>query len=217
MLASLYKSYKTRQGCQAPTYAGCIVALALLFAGGSTSVHGYEVYASEAAKFISLQRDNYRSMLTGQSRLKRACSVPVVPSGDRAETLPNLAQLKTELAAESKRFSSRAGNRYSAAKREQSLQCKNPVGKVLELFGAKSGCSEAEEDTAAAQKILKAASDWQELLGLQITVLEDAAVLERRACLSAGFTAKLTAAYTDSVRPGGSRLSKLFDRWTSAE
>jgi hypothetical protein len=179
--------------------------------------HGSEVYATEAARFISLQRDNYRSMLTGQNRLKRACSVPVVPSGDRTAALPDLGQLKTELSDESKRFSSRASTRYSAAKRNQSLQCKNPVGKVLELFGAKSGCSEAEENTAAAQKILKSASDWEEILGLQMTVLEDAAALERRACLSAGFTAKLTRAYTDSVRPNGSSLSRLFDRWTSAE
>jgi hypothetical protein len=206
-----------RQGRRARTYAGCIATLALLLAAGSGPVHGSEVYAAEASRFISLQRDNYRSMLTGQSRLKRACSVPVVPSGDRAGTLPNLAQLKTELSAESKRFNSRASTRYTAAKRDQSLQCKNPVGKVLELFGAKSGCSEAEENTAAAQKILRAASDWEELLGLQMTVLEDAAALERRACLSAGFTAKLTQAYTDSVRPGGSPLSKLFNRWTSAE
>jgi hypothetical protein len=187
------------------------------FAPAPLVAHGSEVYATEAARFISLQRDNYRSMLTGQNRLKRACSVPVVPSGDRTAALPDLGQLKTELSDESKRFSSRASTRYSAAKRDQSLQCKNPVGKVLELFGAKSGCSEAEENTTAAQKILKSASDWEEILGLQMTVLEDAAALERRACLSAGFTAKLTRAYTDSVRPNGSSLSRLFDRWTSAE
>ncbi len=79
-----------RQGRLARTYAGCIATLALLLAAGPGPVHGSEVYAAEAARFISLQRDNYRSMLTGQSRLKRACSVPVVPSGDRAGTLPNL-------------------------------------------------------------------------------------------------------------------------------
>lgn len=214
MLATLNK---LRQGSRTPTNAGCILTLAVILAAGAGPVEGSELYANEAARFISLQRDNYRSMLTGQSRLKRACSVPVVPSGDRAGTLPNLAQLKTELATESKRFSSRASARYIAAKRDQSLQCKNPVGKVLELFGAKSGCSEAEENTAAAQKILKTASDWEGLLGLQMTVLEDAAALERRACLSAGFTAKLAEAYTDSVRPSGSPLGKLFDRWTSAE
>ena len=207
---------KFRHGRRALRRAGCIMILAAL--GPAPLVaHGSEVYATEAARFISLQRDNYRSMLTGQNRLKRACSVPVVPSGDRTAALPNLEQLKTELSDESKRFSSRASTRYSAAKRDQSLQCKNPVGKVLELFGAKSGCSEAEENTAAAQKILKSASDWEEILGLQMTVLEDAAALERRGCLSAGFTAKLTRAYTDSVRPNGSSLSRLFDRWTSAE
>jgi hypothetical protein len=207
---------KLRRGRRALRRAGCIIILAGI-APAPLTANGSEVYATEAARFISLQRDNYRSMLTGQNRLKRACSVPVVPSGDRTAALPDLGQLKTELSDESKRFSSRASTRYSAAKRDQSLQCKNPVGKVLELFGAKSGCSEAEENTAAAQKILKSASDWEEILELQMTVLEDAAALERQACLSAGFTAKLTRAYTDSVRPNGSSLSRLFDRWTSAE
>ena len=37
---------------------------------------GDEVFATEASKFLELQRENYNSMLTGQNRLKRACSVP---------------------------------------------------------------------------------------------------------------------------------------------
>ena len=50
----------------------------------------------------------------------------------------------------------------------------------------------------------------------QLQVLDDAATLEREACLSPGFTSKLMRAYTDSVRPRGAPLKSLFDRWTSA-
>lgn len=176
-----------------------------------------EIFATEAARFINIQRDNYNSMLTGQNRLKRACSAPVTPSIRREDRRPNLGALKTELNSEAQRFKSRASALYSAAKREQALTCRNPVDKVLELFGAKSACSEAQARTRSTQKILKAASDWEAILKLQMKVLDDARSLETRACLSSGFTNKLTQAYIDSVRPQGSTLSTLFDRWTSAE
>ena len=51
---------------------------------------------------------------------------------------------------------------------------------MLELFGAKSGCSEAGERVQSAQAVLKVAADWDSLLASQLQVLEDAATLERR-------------------------------------
>lgn len=176
-----------------------------------------EIYVSEATRFIDLQRDNYNSMLTGQNRLKRACSAPVLPSGAQRNQLPDLTPLKAELNAEAQRFVSRARANYNAAKREESIQCRNPIGKVLELFGTKSACSEAAGRTRVTQTIFKSASDWQSLLKLQLKVLDDAKSLETRACLSSGFTSKLTDAYVESVRPQESTLSTLFNRWTSAQ
>ena len=38
----------------------------------ATTAVGDEVFATEASKFLELQRENYNSMLTGQNRLKRA-------------------------------------------------------------------------------------------------------------------------------------------------
>ena len=168
----------------------------------STTAVGAEVFATEASKFLELQRENYNSMLTGQKRLKRACSVPLGRQQSVPQDIPDFSALRQELVAESKRFSERASTRYSAAKREETLECRNPVGKVLELFGAKSGCSEAGERVASAQAVLKTAADWDSLLSSQLQVLEDAATLEREAC-SPGFTRKLLQAYTDSVRPRG--------------
>ena len=182
----------------------------------ATTAVGDEVFATEASKFLELQRENYNSMLTGQNRLKRACSVPLTRPRGFARDIPDLAPLRQELVAESGRFKERASTRYSAAKREETLECRNPVGKVLELFGAKSGCSEAGERVQSAQAVLKVAADWDSLLASQLQVLEDAATLERDACLSPGFTSKLMRAYTDSVRPRGAPLKSLFDRWTSA-
>ena len=175
-----------------------------------------DVYAQEARRFIEIQRNHYNAMLTGQSRLKRACSVPFDASPNTTQRLPDLSILRQTLVTESGRFTSRATTRLSAARRDQAVQCKNPVGKVLELFGVKSGCSEAEITTKQTQQILKAATDWETLLESQLKVLSDARTLEAKACLSPGFTAKLIRAYTDSVRPQGTPLSKLFDRWTSA-
>ena len=183
----------------------------------TTTAVGDEVFATEASKFLELQRENYNSMLTGQNRLKRACSVPLMRQQGFARDIPDLSSLKQELLAESGRFKERASTRYSAAKREETLECRNPVGKVLELFGAKSGCSEAGERVQSAQAVLKVAADWDSLLASQLQVLDDAATLEREACLSAGFTRKLMQAYTDSVRPRGAPLKSLFDRWTSAQ
>ena len=78
-----------------------------------------------------------------------------------------------------------------------------------------SGCTEAGERVLSAQVVLKVAADWDSLLASQLQVLDDAATLEREACLSPGFTSKLTEAYRDSVRPRGVSLRTLFDRWTS--
>ena len=36
----------------------------------TTTALGDEVFATEASKFLELQRENYNSMLTGQNRLK---------------------------------------------------------------------------------------------------------------------------------------------------
>ena len=192
-------------------------AVVVLLMGQSHVAVSSEIFATEAARFINIQRDNYNSMLTGQNRLKRACSVPVTPSISQEDQRPNLSALKTELNTEAQRFKSRASALHSAAKREQALICRNPIDKVFELFGAKSACSEAQARTRSTQKILKSASDWEAILKLQMSVLDDARSLETRACLSSGFTTKLTQAYIDSVRPQGSTLSTLFDRWTSAE
>ena len=114
-----------------------------------------EIFLNEAQRFVDMQRDNYNVMLTGQGRLKRACSVPLEGRLTSPSSLPELGQLATELSTESERFSSRASARYSAAKRDEALQCKNPLGKVLELFGAESACTEAGKVTASTQKILK--------------------------------------------------------------
>ena len=176
-----------------------------------------EIYKNEAQRFIDMQRDNYNVMLTGQSRLKRACSVPLDSVARANVPLPDLIALAAELDAESERFSSRASARYSAAKRDEALQCKNPLGKVLELFGAKSACTEAGELTVSRQQILKLAAEWDRLLESQLKVLTDARELEASGCLSAGFTSKLTQAYRDSVRPQGVPLGALFDRWTSEQ
>ena len=187
----------------------------LLCLVGPPHALGSDVFVSESKKFIELQRENYNSMLTGQKRLKRACSVPLSRQQIVPQDIPDFSALRQELVAESKRFSERASTRYSAAKREETLECRNPVGKVLELFGAKSGCSEAGERVASAQAVLKTAADWDSLLDSQLQVLEDAATLESESCLSPGFTRKLIRAYTDSVRPRGGALQTLFDRWTS--
>ena len=176
-----------------------------------------EIYKNEAQRFIDMQRDNYNVMLTGQSRLKRACSVPLDSVARTNVPLPDLVALAAELDAESERFSTRASARYSAAKRDEALQCKNPLGKVLELFGAKSACTEAGELTVSRQQILKLAAEWDRLLESQLKVLTDARELEASGCLSAGFTSKLTQAYRDSVRPQGVPLGALFDRWTSEQ
>jgi len=176
-----------------------------------------EIYKNEAQRFIDMQRDNYNVMLTGQSRLKRACSVPLDSVARANVPLPDLIAIAAELDAESERFSSRASARYSAAKRDEALQCKNPLGKVLELFGAKSACTEAGELTVSRQQILKLAAEWDRLLESQLKVLTDARELEASGCLSAGFTSKLTQAYRDSVRPQGVPLGALFDRWTSEQ
>ncbi len=176
-----------------------------------------EIFKNEAQRFIDMQRDNYNVMLTGQSRLKRACSVPLDSVARTNVPLPDLIALAAELDAESERFSSRASARYSAAKRDEALQCKNPLGKVLELFGAKSACTEAGELTVSSQQILKLAAEWDRLLESQLKVLTDARELEASGCLSAGFTSKLTQAYRDSVRPQGVPLGALFDRWTSEQ
>ena len=176
-----------------------------------------EIFAAEAQRFIEMQRDNYSVMLTGQGRLKRACSVPLDRNPAPAVGIPELGSLATELSEESKRFGSRASARYSAAKRDEALQCKNPLGKVLELFGAESACTEAGRTTASTRQILELAGEWERLLGQQIQVITDARELETNGCLSPGFTAKLTQAYRDSVRPRGVPLGVLFDRWTSGQ
>ena len=176
-----------------------------------------EIFLNEAQRFVDMQRDNYNVMLTGQGRLKRACSVPLESTTRPTTPLPDLLSLSSELEAESERFSSRASARYSAAKRDEALQCKNPLGKVLELFGAKSACTEAGEATLTRQNILRIAAEWDRLLDSQIQVLKDARELEASGCLSAGFTSKLTQAYRDSVRPQGEPLGALFDRWTSGQ
>ena len=98
-----------------------------------------------------MQRDNYNVMLTGQGRLKRILLGPVGEYHTANYPAPGLLSLSRELEAESERFSSRASARYSAAKRDEALQCKNPIGKVLELFGAKSACTEAGEATLTRQ------------------------------------------------------------------
>ena len=131
-----------------------------------------------------MQRDNYNVMLTGQGRLNGPCSVPLEGSLTAPSSLPELGQLATELSTESERFSSRASARYSAAKRDGALQCKNPLGKVLELFGAESACTEAGKVTASTQKILKLAAEWDQLLGAQIQVIGTLVSL-RRAGVSA--------------------------------
>jgi len=187
--------------------------LGLMVAGPPAAAS--EIYMNEAKRFIDMQRDNYNIMLTGQSRLKRACSVPLDRQTRPTAPLPRLEPLASGLATESKRFSSRASVRYGAAKRDEALQCKNPIGKVLELFGAKSACAEASEATAARRQILRLAADWEQLLDSQMQVLRDASELETNGCLTGGFTAKLTQAYRDSVRPQGMPLGALFDRWTS--
>ena len=66
-----------------------------------------EVFATEASKFLELQRENYNSMLTGQNRLKRACSVPLTRQQGFARDIPDLSSLKQELLAESGRFKER--------------------------------------------------------------------------------------------------------------
>ena len=197
--------------------ATLVIFAALVWWVPTSTAVGDEVFATEASKFLELQRENYNSMLTGQNRLKRACSVPLTRPQEFVRDIPDLAPLRQELITEADRFKERASTRYSSAKREETLECRNPVGKVLELFGAKSGCTEAGERVQSAQAVLKVAADWGSLLASQLQVLDDAATLEREACLSPGFTGKLMQAYTDSVRPRGAPLKPLFDRWTSAQ
>ena len=192
-----------------------VVAVFLLLTSVSFGAFSSEIFSQEAARFLEIQRDSYNAMLTGQGRLKRACSVPMNPSPRGGQTLPDLTSMSGELSEEAERFISRASARYSAAKRDQALQCKNPLGKVLELFGAESPCTEAEATTTARGKILSSASEWAQLLDAQLQVLDDARQLEANGCLSPGFTSKLTEAYRDSVRPRGVSLRTLFDRWTS--
>ena len=146
----------------------------------TTTAVGDEVFATEASKFLELQRENYNSMLTGQNRLKGPARYPHKAPRICARDIPDLAPLRQELVAEAGRFKERASTRYSAAKREETLECRNPVGKVLELFGAKSGCTEAGERVQSAQAVLKVAADWDSLLASQLQVLDDAATLERR-------------------------------------
>lgn len=192
-----------------------MLAMSLLLIAASDPSHSSEISSSEAERFIEIQRDSYNAMLTGQGRLKRACSVPMNPGSQGQQPLPELADLSRDLSEEAARFSTRASARYSAAKRDRALQCKNPLGKVLELFGAESPCKEAETIASSRAQILSAASEWQQLLVAQLKVLEDARGLEAKGCLSPGFTSKLTRAYRDSIRPGGVSLGTLFDRWTS--
>ena len=230
-----------RNGSSVIKTIGIVVVAFWFFGQGHVAVSS-EIFAMESAHFINIQRDNYNSILTGQNRLKRACSVPVTPPISQEDQLPNLSALETELNTEAQRFKSRAsalysaakreqalicGNPidkksrasalYSAAKREQALICGNPIDKLFELFGAKSACAEAKARTRSTQKILKSASDWEAILKFQMKVLNDVRSLETRACLSSGFTTKLTQAYIDSIRPQDSTHSTLFDRWTSAE
>ena len=174
-----------------------------------------ETSLTEARRFIAIQQDSYNVMVTGQGRLKRACSVPLDQSNIPARPLPEIQALQTELRTESKRFTSQASERLSIAKRDRVLQCKNPVGKVLELFGANSSCTEAEKDVRYRQEILKVATSWERLLESQITVLTEARDLESKGCLSPGFTSKLTSAYKGSLQPQGVPLQVLFDQWTS--
>lgn len=174
-----------------------------------------ETSLTEARRFIAIQQDSYNVMVTGQGRLKRACSVPLDRINTPARPLPDIQALQTELRTESKRFTSRASGRVSVAKRDRALQCKNPVGKVLELFGVKSSCTEAEKDVRYRQEILKVATSWERILESQIIVLTEARDLESKGCLSPGFTSKLTSAYEGSLKPQGAPLQVLFDQWTS--
>lgn len=205
-----------RNGSSVIKTIGIVVVAVWFFGQGHVAVSS-EIFAMESAHFINIQRDNYNSILTGQNRLKRACSVPVTPSISQEDQRPNLSALETELNTEAQRFKSRASALYSAAKRERALICGNPIDKLFELFGAKSACAEAQARTRSTQKILKSASDWEAILKSQMKTLNDARSLETKACLSSGFTKKLTQAYIDSIRPQDSTLSTLFDRWTSAE
>ena len=174
-------------------------------------------YAADARRFVEIQREAHNAMLTGQSRLQRACSVPVIPSPTNGRQLPNLTQLRTELTAEAASFQVAANNRRKVAESAQTRRCRNPVSAVLELFGTQTECTDAKADTIARRRIVKAADDWSELLMSQLKVLDDARALERRGCLSAGFTTKLTEAYRDSLQPAGVPLRVLFDQWTSED
>lgn len=181
----------------------------------SLSINASEIYLTEARRFIAIQQDSYNVMITGQGRLKRACSVPLDQSNAPSRPLPDIQTLKNKLRTESKRFTSRASTRLTAARRDRALQCKNPVGKVLELFGVRSPCTEAEQNERYRRGILKVATSWERLLESQITVLTRARELETQGCLSPGFTSKFTRAYEGSVKPQGAPLQVLFDRWTS--
>ena len=187
-----------------------LIGLTLISVGANAS----EISLKEARRFIAIQQDNYNVMVTGQGRLKRACSVPLDQSNAPTRPLPDIQTLTNELRTESKRFTSRASRRLSEAKRDRALQCKNPVGKVLELFGVNSSCTEAEKDVRYRQGILNVATSWERLLESQFTVLTEARDLETKGCLSPGFTSKLTSAYEDSVQPRGMPLQVLFDQWT---
>ena len=195
----------------ATTALALLVSLTLVSVNSNAS----EISVAEARRFIAIQQDSYNVMVTGQGRLKRACSVPLDLSDAPARPLPDIQALQNELRTESKRFTSRASGRLSVAKRDRALQCKNPVGKVLELFGVNSPCTEAEKDVGYRQEILKVARSWERLLEAQSTVLTEARSLESKGCLSPGFTSKLTSAYEGSLKPQGVPLQVLFDQWTS--
>jgi hypothetical protein len=192
------------------------LAVAATLASVASTTVASDATVVEAKRFIEIQQDSYNVMVTGQGRLKRACSVPLDPGNvSQIQALPDLKLFADQLKIEAKQFATRASARFSAAKRDRTLQCKNPLGKVLELFGAKSACAEAGEVVASRQAILSIANKWQGLLGLQLEVLAGARQLELEGCLSSGFTEKLTRAYEDSVRPRGAPLEELFNRWTS--
>ena len=138
-----------------------VLVVSLIASGG---VWGDGVFASEASKFLELQRENYNSMLTGQRRLKRACSVPLAPQSRRPSRLPSLTALSRQLVPESERFKTRARDRHNDASREKTTLCRNPVGRVLELFGAESSCTIASQNEASARAVLDVAVAWESLL-----------------------------------------------------
>ena len=210
------KAYPRRWHRTAATALVCGCALVFLSIPGRAA-DSVDDKATDARRFVEMQREARNSMLTGQSRLERACSVPVVPSATRRTGLPDLNQIGSDLVSEADRFYRSAREREQAAEMNRARQCQNPITAVLELFGSENSCTEAKADAIARRRITEAAKDWGELLRSQLKILADARALERRGCLSAGFTAKLTEAYVDSLRPAGTSLRVVFDRWTSRD